>query len=415
MDNTTQQLPRANGDPWHASQPEPPTAPLAPPAEPPTPPPGSVAEPVSSPRARRGLAVLLAAALAGGLVGGGAGAAATYRLVDDNRPVSALQTPAGTTTTSQAATGSVEQVAARVLPSVVSVNVRGGGGQGTGSGVILSSDGLILTNNHVVESAANGGNLSVTFHDGRTAQARVTGQDPTTDLAVIKAEGVNDLQPARLGRSSDLRVGQQVVAVGSPLGLSGTVTAGIVSALNRPVRAGGSELPGQDRSTVLDAIQTDAPINPGNSGGPLVNMNGEVVGINSAIATMGRSLGGQQGNIGVGFAIPIDQARPIAQQLADGGRAEHAQLGVSVRDSVSDAGAGQGAELAEVSPGGAAAQAGLRAGDVVTRFGERQIDSADALVAAVRSHRPGESVQVTYLRDGRSATATVQLTGDGGA
>jgi len=293
---------------------------------------------------------------------------------------------------------------------VVSIGVRGGGGQGTGTGVILSSDGLILTNNHVVEAAADGGAVSVTFNDGRTARARIVGRDPSSDLAVIKAENVSGLQPATLGSSAGLRVGQQVVAVGSPLGLSGTVTTGIVSALNRPVRAGGSELPGQDRSTVLDAIQTDAPINPGNSGGPLVNMRGEVVGINSAIATLGGTLGGQSGSIGLGFAIPIDQARPIADQLAKGGTAQHARLGVSVRDKTGDAGEGQGAELADVVAGGAAAKAGLRQGDVITKLGGRSIDSADALVAAVRSHRPGESVELTYLRGGQSATATVELT-----
>jgi putative serine protease PepD len=394
MDDTTQQLPPVRNDPWG--------------------PPARTGQPSAQPPARRGLRVILATALAAGLVGGGTGAAVTYGLVDGSRPVSSLDTPAASSAASNAPAESVEQVAAKVLPSVVSVGVRGGTGRGTGSGVILSSDGVILTNNHVVEAAADGGTVTVTFHDGRTAEARIVGRDPTSDLAVIKAEGISGLQPATLGRSADLRVGQQVVAVGSPLGLSGTVTAGIVSALNRPVRAGGSELPGQDRSTVLDAIQTDAPINPGNSGGPLVNSNGEVVGINSAIATLGGALGGQAGSIGLGFAIPIDQARPIADQLADGGRVEHARLGVSVRDSEVSAAAGQGAELAAVVADGPAAKAGLRAGDVVTKLGDRRIDSADALVAAVRSHRPGASVEVTYLRDGRSATATVELTGDGG-
>jgi putative serine protease PepD len=166
---------------------------------------------------------------------------------------------------------------------------------------------------------------------------------------------------------------------------------------------------------VIDAIQTDAPINPGNSGGPLVNMRGEVVGINSAIATLGGSLGGQSGSIGLGFAIPIDQARPIAEQLADGGQAQHARLGASVRDSVGDAGQAQGAELADVVADGPAAQAGLQQGDVITKLDGRTVDSADALVAAVRSHRPGDAVEVTYLRDGRSATVTVRLGSDGGS
>jgi putative serine protease PepD len=400
MSDTTQQLPPIQNDPWR----------------PPQPPSGPVPEATegTGPRPRRGLRVIVATALAAGLIGGGTGAAVTYRLVDDGRPVTALDAPATGSSASNAPAGSVEQVAAKVLPSVVSISVRGSAGQGTGSGVVISSDGLILTNNHVVESAAGGGPLIVTFHDGRTAQARVVGRDPSSDLAVIKAQDVSGLQQATLGSSADLRVGQQVVAVGSPLGLSGTVTAGIVSALDRPVRAGGSQTPGEDRSTVIDAIQTDAPINPGNSGGPLVNMRGEVVGINSAIATLGGSLGGQSGSIGLGFAIPIDQARPIAEQLADGGQAQHARLGVSVRDSVGDAGQAQGAELADVVADGPAAQAGLRQGDVVTRLDGRTIDSADALVAAVRSHRPGDSVEVTYLRDGRSATVTVRLGNDGG-
>jgi len=396
MDETTQQLPPLRNDPWQAPEPAP--APSEPRPEP-----------------RRGIRLLIATALAAGLVGGGTGAAITYGLADNNAPVSSLDAPVASASTSQAPAGSVEQVAAKVLPSVVSVGVRGSGAQGTGSGVILSSDGLILTNNHVVEAAANGGAVTVTFNDGKTAQARIVGRDPSSDLAVIKAQDVSGLQPATLGSSTGLRVGQQVVAVGSPLGLSGTVTAGIVSALDRPVRAGGSDLPGQDRSTVLNAIQTDAPINPGNSGGPLVNMRGEVVGINSAIATLGGAGGSQSGSIGLGFAIPIDQARPIAEQLADGGTAQHARLGVSVRDKTGDAGEAQGAELADVVADGAAAKAGLSAGDVVTRLGGRSIDSADALVAAVRSHRPGESVELTYLRDGKSATATVTLTGDGGA
>jgi putative serine protease PepD len=399
MDDTTQQLPPIQSDPWRT-------------------PPETQPETQPATRPRRGLALLVATALGAGLIGGGAGSAATYGLLRDDRVASALDAPVTSSSSSNspdAPAGSVEQVAARVLPSVVSIGVRGGGAQGTGTGVILSSDGLILTNNHVVEAAANGGAVSVTFNDGSTAQARVVGRDPASDLAVIKAENVSGLQPATLGSSADLRVGQQVVAVGSPLGLSGTVTSGIVSALNRPVRAGGSELPGQDRSTVLDAIQTDAPINPGNSGGPLVNMKGEVVGINSAIATLGGTLDAQSGSIGLGFAIPIDQARPIADQLAEGRTAQHARLGVSVRDRTGDAGEGQGAELAEVVTDGPAAQAGVRTGDVITKFGDRRIDSADALVAAVRSHRPGESVELTHLRDGQSSTATVKLTGDDAA
>jgi putative serine protease PepD len=222
MSDTTQQLPPIQNDPWR----------------PPQPPSGTGPERTedTGPQPRRGLRVIVATALAAGLIGGGTGAAVTYGLVDDGRPVTALDAPATGSSASNAPAGSVEQVAAKVLPSVVSISVRGSAGPGTGSGVIISSDGLILTNNHVVESAAGGGALIVTFHDGRTAPARVVGRDTSSDLAVIKAQDVSGLQQATLGSSADLRVGQQVVAVGSPLGLSGTVTAGIVSALDRRVR-----------------------------------------------------------------------------------------------------------------------------------------------------------------------------------
>ncbi|MBI1758323.1 MAG: trypsin-like peptidase domain-containing protein [Actinobacteria bacterium] len=337
-------------------------------------------------------------------VGGGAAGAVIDRTVLGQRTViSALATPPlSIQDTGTAPSGSVQQVAQAVLPSVVSVVVSAGQNGGEGSGVVLTSDGLILTNNHVVSSAATGGRITVQFHDGRSAQASIVGRDPLTDLAVIKAESVSGLRPATFGRSSDLAVGQTVVAIGSPLGLSGTVTSGIVSALDRPVRTGDAQSGVQD--TVIDAIQTDAAINPGNSGGPLVNLRGYVVGINSAIASLGQGSGSQSGSIGLGFAIPTDEAQPIAQQLATSGQATHAQLGVSVRDAD-----GGGATVMEVTAGGPADKAGLRTGDVVTKVEERTIDGADALVAAVRSHRPGERIVVTYVRDGRPATATATL------
>jgi putative serine protease PepD len=294
---------------------------------------------------------------------------------------------------------SVEDVAAAVLPSVVSVQVATGTGQGTGSGVVLSSDGLILTNNHVVEVAASGGDVVVSFQDGTTATATVVGLDPLTDLAVLQAEDVSGLTPATLGSSSDLAVGEQVVAIGSPLGLDGTVTTGIVSALERPVRTTDA---GPDGSTVIDAVQTDAPINPGNSGGPLVNMAGEVVGINSAIATAP----GSQGSIGLGFSIPVDQARPIAEELRDSGTATHARLGVSVGNTTDGS---PGALVAAVEPGGSADSAGLQEGDVVTRVGERLLADGDELVAAVRSYRPGDSVEVTVSSGGDTRTVEITL------
>jgi putative serine protease PepD len=350
-------------------------------------------------------------ALVAALVGGGTGAAVSALLDDDRTAPASTGSLSGTPASedSPAEAGSVEQVAAAVLPSVVSIQVSTGTGGGSGTGVVLSSDGLILTNNHVVEAAAGGGSVTVAFDDGSTAPASIVGRDPVTDLAVVRAQGVSGLTEATLGRSADLDPGEQVVAIGSPLGLEGTVTSGIVSALNRPVRtgsAGGLEA----ASTVIDAIQTDAAINPGNSGGPLVNLRGEVVGINSAIATLGA--GGQSGSIGLGFSIPIDQARAIAAELVDTGEASHALLGVSVQDAADRQGGQGGATVAEVTPGGAAAGAGLRAGDVITAVGDRVVDGGDSLIASIRSHRPGDEVSLTFRRGGDESTVTVTLGSD---
>jgi putative serine protease PepD len=312
--------------------------------------------------------------------------------------------------------GSVEQVAAKVVPSVVKLEVDLGRQSEEGSGIILSSDGLILTNNHVVTAAQGGpggpggpsgaGNAEtkVTFADGRSTPFTVVGTDPSSDIAVVRAKGVSGLTPITIGSSSNLRVGQDVVAVGSPLGLEGTVTTGIISALNRPVAAGGDI---RNQNTVLDAVQTDAAINPGNSGGALVNMNGELVGVNSAIATLGGDADGQAqgGSIGLGFAIPVDQAKRIADELINGGTASHASLGVQVgNDAATD-----GARIVEVTGGGAAAAAGLPSGVVVTKVDDRVINSADALVAAVRSRAPGDKVTLTYLDPG-GKPQTVEVT-----
>lgn len=309
--------------------------------------------------------------------------------------------------------GSVEAVATKVVPSVVKLEVNQGRSSEEGSGVILSTDGLILTNNHVVASAAGattpgGGGGSpqtkVTFADGKTASFTVIGTDPSSDIAVVRAQNVSGLTPITVGSSADLRVGQDVVAIGSPLGLEGTVTTGIISALNRPVAAGGDA---RNQNTVLDAIQTDAAINPGNSGGALVNMNGELVGINSAIATMGADAGGPQGgSIGLGFAIPVDQAKRIADEIIKTGSASRASLGVQVGN---EAGV-DGAKIVEVTAGGAAAAAGLPGGVIVTKIDDRVIGSADALVAAVRSKAPGEQVTLTYLDPaGKSQSVEVTL------
>ena len=353
---------------------------------------------------------LVALVLAAGLVGGGAGAAVTAALDDDPTPAQSTSAPANSSARSTASslpTSSIARVAQTVQPSVVSIAVQGAGGPGVGTGVVLDADGHILTNNHVVAAAAGGGTILVRFSDGRTARATIVGRDPVSDLAVIKVSGVRELRPAQLGSSRALAVGDPVIAFGSPLGLSGTVTSGIVSALNRPVRTGGGDGGGGDRtSTVLDAIQTDAAINPGNSGGPLVNARGEVVGINSAIATLGGP-GGASGSIGLGFAIPIDQAKPIAEELIRTGRASHAWLGVQVGDQGGSLGGG--ALLAAVSPGGPAAKAGLREGDVVTAVDDRPIADADGLIAATRSHRPGDEVRLQVQRGGDTRTVRVTL------
>jgi putative serine protease PepD len=364
-------------------------------------------------RHRHGVALLVAVAVAAGLVGGGVGAGVTAYVDRESAPA-AVSSLDGGAPASDAPPGSVERVAAAVLPSVVSIQVSGPSGSGEGSGIVLSSDGEILTNDHVVAPATQGGALRVTFSNGGTADARVVGTDPATDLAVIRAEGVTDLTPARLGSSADLAPGEEVVAIGSPLGLSGTVTSGIVSALERPVRTGGQAATGENQSTVIDAIQTDAAINPGNSGGALVDMQGQVVGVNSAIATLGGG-SGQTGSIGLGFSIPIDQAKAIAEQLIASGSAEHALLGVSVGDAGTtgqSAGAAGGAAIASVQDGSSADSAGLRQGDVVTKVDDRAVDSADGLIAAIRSYRPGDQVTLTYVRGGSTRTAQVTLGSD---
>jgi putative serine protease PepD len=336
------------------------------------------------------------------LVGGGAGAAGGY-LVADNKaggPVTnSLDEKPSAKQSSTAPSGSVEAVAEKVLPSVVQLQVRGQSSAGEGSGFIISSDGLIVTNNHVVEGAADSGQIVAVFHDGSTARATIVGRDPTSDVAVVRAEDKSGLPTVDLGRSDDLRVGQSLVAIGSPFELSGTVTSGIVSSLHRPTRAGGED---GSQATVMDAIQTDAAINPGNSGGPLVNMAGEVIGINSAIYSPTSAGQGQQGgSVGIGFAIPIDQARRTADEIVKTGKATQTILGVTVQD-----GDGGGARVVDVSAKGPGAKAGLKPGDVVTKLDDRTIDTSDALVAAVRSHKPGDKIRL-QLSNSRSVDATL--------
>jgi putative serine protease PepD len=305
----------------------------------------------------------------------------------------------------------IEQVAAKVLPSVVQLQTDLGNEGEQGSGIILTADGLIMTNNHVVSpaveanrTAPGGAHTVVKFADGRTAPFTVVATDPTTDIAVVQAQGASGLTPIAMGSSADLRVGQRVVAVGSPLGLDGTVTTGIISALDRPVS---TVDPGSGNPpTTIDAIQTDATINPGNSGGALVNANGQLVGMNSALASLGNSAASQSGSIGLGFAIPVGEARRVADELIATGKASHASLGVQVGNDTSI----HGAQIVGVTSGGPAAAAGVPAGAVVTKVDHQVIDNAEALAAAVQTTAPGVTVTLGYLDPtGVSRTAQVVL------
>ena len=372
-----------------------------------------------TPQRRRRSKGLAAAVVATAIIAGGAagvGGAAAWNEFGTDSGVSASTTEARTTspvvdgTDSPAADGSVEQVAAKVLPSVVKINVTGSDGTGSGSGIILSSDGEILTNNHVAEIGADGGSMSVSFNDGSTAEATIVGTDPLTDTAVIKAEGVSGLTPATIGKSADLKVGESVVAIGSPFGLESTVTSGIVSALNRPVDVGSDA---ENNSTTYPAIQTDAAINPGNSGGALVDLDGNVVGINSSIRTASSSEQ-EAGSIGLGFAIPMDAVLPIVDQMIAGETPTHARLGISVSDVASQGGAEvtEGAEVQEVSDGSTAAGAGLTKGDVITKIDDQVVTGADSLVATIRAYRPGDTVTVTYTHDGDTKTTDLKLDSD---
>jgi putative serine protease PepD len=330
----------------------------------------------------------------------------------DRRAVQLGATAPPTTAPVSRARGSVAAVAAKILPSVVSIEVKTGDSGDTGSGIVISRDGYILTNNHVVEPATTGGDLSVVLPSKKRVSATIVGRDPVSDLAVIRVHGIRGLPAAVLGASSSLSVGDTVIAVGSPLGLPGTVTEGIVSALDRPVEAGGGS---GNTDDVIDAIQTDAAINPGNSGGPLVDLSGSVVGVNAAIATLSGSDifggGGQSGSIGLGFAIPIDQAKRIAGQLISLGYATHAVIGVRLDPSYAGSGARIGAPhgTPAVTAGGPAAKAGLRSGDVIVAVDGVTITSAPELIVAIRKHAPGQRLSVTYLRSGKRHTVTIVL------
>ncbi|MEU2034809.1 S1C family serine protease [Nocardia amamiensis] len=356
----------------------------------------------------------VALALVSGGVGGAVGALVT-RTDDGRAPVTnALDAPKpNIDNASTAPAGSTQAVAQKVLPSVVMIKVASSRAEGEGSGVILSSDGLILTNNHVATGGGPNARMEVVFADGSSASATLVGADPVSDLAVIRVSGRSGLTPIELGTSANLQVGQPVVAIGSPLGLAGTVTTGIVSSLNRPVvTSGNGSEPGPAVSPVIDAIQTDAAINPGNSGGALVDGNGRLVGINTAIATLGPAdeVGGQTGSIGLGFAIPVDQARRVADELIKTGKATYAQIGITVSRQQDPEQQVSGAKVRDVTPDGPAARAGIPPGAVVTKLDDRPIDSGNALVAAVRSHQPGDKVKVTYTDDQGNNPKTVEVT-----
>jgi putative serine protease PepD len=370
---------------------------------PPEPAPAPAPAPAARRRPRRATVALAGLALLGGVAGGGL----SERLLDDPAGSTAAA-PASVARSSVVAAsavstdGTAESAAAAISPSVVTIAVSGPSGAGTGSGVVVRDDGYILTNEHVVAGAA-GGSVEVLLSDGTELPARVVGTDPSSDLAVLEVSATDGLVAATFADSDALRVGQSVLAVGAPLGLSNTVTEGIVSTLHRPVRTGDSA----DSTSVIDAVQTDAAVNPGNSGGALVDLAGQVVGIPSAIATTR----GSSGSIGVGFAIPSNDAAEVADEIIADGSASHAQIGVSVGASAQDP--GSGAVLTAVTPGGPAADAGLQAGDVVTRVGERTVTDADSLIVAVRSGDPGASVEVVLTRDGEERTVEVVLGSSG--
>ncbi|SEP09277.1 S1C family serine protease [Trujillonella endophytica] len=366
--------------------------------------------PAAAPARRAGrLRIGVAGLVAGALIGGGAGAG-VVALTDDatgSGGAAPVAAQAVTITDPENATA-VTAAAAKASPSVVTVYVSSGSSSGSGSGVVVTDDGYVLTNNHVVslDGSTSDASVQVRTSDGTVYDATVVGTDPTSDLAVLQLDGARDLIPAEFADSDDVQVGDLAVAIGAPLGLSDTVTDGIVSATGRAVSTGSTE----GDATVLDALQTDAAINPGNSGGALVNASGEVIGINTAIATVASGAPGsaQSGSIGVGFAIPSNTAQRIAEEIITDGTADTAYLGVSARTDGSEE-VGTGAQVVQVQPGSPAAGAGLTAGDVVTAVGDRPVTTSTELTAAVRSHAPGEVVALTVRRDGGTTTVDVTL------
>ncbi|MCZ7458145.1 S1C family serine protease [Streptomyces sp. WMMC940] len=365
-------------------------------------------------KSRRGMAFAgaLVFALLAGVLGGGVGA-----YLERNGGITTVELPQSGPERTDRAPDSVAGIAASALPGVVTLHVSGGGEQGTGTGFVLDAQGHILTNNHVVSPAGSSGDISVTFSGGETARATLVGKDSGYDLAVVKVRGVSGLKPLPLGNSDNVRVGDPVVAIGAPFDLQNTVTAGIISAKERPITAGGEKGDGSDISYV-DALQTDAPINPGNSGGPLVDSRARVIGINSAIRAADGGSGpdagsGQAGSIGLGFAIPINQGKRVAEELINTGKATHPVIGVSLDMEYSGDGARVGEKGKDGAPsvvaGGPAAKAGIRPGDVITKVDGQRVHNGEELIVKIRAHRPGDRLELTVLRDGKERTRAVTL------
>ncbi|MEU6054700.1 trypsin-like peptidase domain-containing protein [Streptomyces xanthochromogenes] len=366
------------------------------------------------PRKRRRGALLAGAvllALVAGCVGGGVGA-----YVERNGGITSVRLPQSGKEPQGRAPDSVAGIAASALPSVVTIHVTGAAESGTGTGFVLDNAGHILTNNHVVKAAGDSGKISVTFSGGESVAAQVVGRDTGYDLAVVKVSGVSGLKPLALGNSDNVLVGDPVVAIGAPFDLSNTVTSGIISAKERPITAGGEDGDGSDVSYV-DALQTDAPINPGNSGGPLVDSKARVIGINSAIRSAGsggsEGSGGQAGSIGLGFAIPINQAKRVAEELINTGRATHPVIGVTLDMKFT----GDGARVADkavdgkpsVTADGPGAKAGIRPQDVITKVDGQRVHGAEELIVKIRAHRPGDRLRLALTRDGKEQELTLTL------
>ncbi|MFJ6554442.1 trypsin-like peptidase domain-containing protein [Streptomyces luteogriseus] len=370
-------------------------------------------------RRKRGKKSLVLGAVLLALVSGGfGGVVGTY--LERNGGVGTVELPQAGKEASARDADSVAGIAGRALPSVVTLHVSGAGEQGTGTGFVLDTRGHILTNNHVVQPAGSGGEITVTFNGGQTAQAEVVGRDSGYDLAVVKVKGVSGLTPLSLGNSDNVQVGDPVVAIGAPFDLAGTVTSGIISAKQRPITAGGEKGDGSDVSYV-DALQTDAPINPGNSGGPLLDARARVIGINSAIrsADSGSTQdGSRSGSIGLGFAIPINQGKRVAEELINTGKATHPVIGITLDMDYSGDGARVATEGREggapVTAGGPGAKAGIKPGDVITEVDGSRVHSGEELIVKTRAHHPGDRLELTVERGGKERKVSLVLGSSGG-